>query len=175
VAKKTEKKTKRKGGGKLNRTHMVTIRLDPKLRYFTDLAARTQRRTTSGFIEWAIEKSLSEIILNDLDGALTNLVDETEILWDIDEPDRFVKLALNFPYLLTYDEQVMWKLIGENGYLWKGTFEKDVDRIWTWNISQRNLIIDKLREHWDTFKDVADGKIDASELPQWEKDDPIPF
>jgi len=107
VAKKTEKK----GGGKLKRTHMVTIRLDPRLRYLTDLAARTQRRTTSGFIEWAIEKALSEIILKDFDDALTSLMDEAAILWDIDETDRFLKLALNYPYLLTYDEQVMWRLL----------------------------------------------------------------
>ena len=169
------KKTEKKGGGKLKRTHMVTIRLDPRLRYLTDLAARTQRRTTSGFIEWAIEKALSEIILKDFDDALTTLADEAVILWDIDEADRFVKLALNYPYLLTYDEQVLWKLIRENGYLWKGAYGKDKDRIWTWKISQDSLRIDKLREHWDTFKDVAHGKIDASELPQWRNDDRIPF
>ena len=175
MAKKTEKKTERKGGGKLKRTHMVTIRLDPKLRYFTDLAARTQRRTTSGFIEWAIEEAISKIFLQDFDGAATTLADEAVILWDIDEADRFAKLALNFPYLLTYDEQVLWKIIKRNGYLWKGEYGEEEDRMWIWNINQDSLIIDKLREHWDTFKDVAHGKIDASELPQWEKDDRIPF
>ena len=44
---------KDRGGSKLNRTETVTIRLDPKLRYLTELAARKQRRTVSSFIEWA--------------------------------------------------------------------------------------------------------------------------
>ena len=55
---------KRKGGGgKLARSETVTVRLDPKLRYLAELAARKQRRTVSSFIEWAVEQSFSGVNL----------------------------------------------------------------------------------------------------------------
>ena len=42
--------SKRKGGGgKLARSETVTVRLDPKLRYLAELAARIQRRSVSSF------------------------------------------------------------------------------------------------------------------------------
>ena len=53
------------GGGKLNRSETVTIRLDPKLRYLTELAARKHRRTVSSFIEWAIESMLDKVVLRE--------------------------------------------------------------------------------------------------------------
>jgi hypothetical protein len=31
-------------------------------------------------------------------------------LWDVDEAERFAKLALGYPHLLTHEEQVRWKL-----------------------------------------------------------------
>src|SRR4051795_7355266 len=84
--------TKRRGGGgKLARSETVTIRLDPKLRYLTELAARKQRRTVSSFIEWAIESALDRIILresyNQYQGGTVEetLGDQAEVLWDIDD------------------------------------------------------------------------------------------
>src|SRR5215467_4773736 len=99
----------RGGGSKLNRTETVTIRLDPKLRYLTELAARKQRRTVSSFIEWAIEQALSHVELDDE----KTVAQEAGILWDTDEAYRVSKLGLRYPALLTYDEQVLWKLIRE--------------------------------------------------------------
>ena len=46
------------GGGKLARSETVTVRLDPKLRYLAELAARLHRCTLSSYIEWAINASL---------------------------------------------------------------------------------------------------------------------
>ena len=99
----------RSGGSKLQRSETVTLRLDPKLRYLADIGARAQRRTVSSFIEWAIENVLNKVILKgnaDLQGF-------SYILWDPTEADRFAKLAIYFPEFLTYDEQVLWKLIFE--------------------------------------------------------------
>src|SRR4051794_21564371 len=52
-----------RGGAKLNRSETVTVRLDPKLNYLCELAARAQRRTKSSFIEWAVADSLRNVIL----------------------------------------------------------------------------------------------------------------
>jgi hypothetical protein len=104
--------SKRKGGGgKLTRTETVTVRLDPKLRYLAELAARKQRRTVSSFIEWAVEESMKHTYLD----SNASIDDMAGSLWDVDEPDRFAKLAFAHEFMLTHEEQVLWKLICENG------------------------------------------------------------
>jgi hypothetical protein len=160
---------KRKGGGKLSRSETVTVRLDPKLRYLAELAARRQRRTVSSYIEWAIEDSLRHFSL-DLNGSVV-LADEAEALWDVDDADRFAQLALRHPDLLTHDEQVLWKLVRENGLLWRGNFA-GVDREWTWSIDDESLLFDRLRQHWSTFCAVAEGSASAKQLPTWAKTRP---
>lgn len=159
----------RKGGGKLSRSETVTVRLDPKLRYLAELAARRQRRTVSSYIEWAIEDSLKHFSLH-LNGNGV-LADESEALWDVDDADRFARLALRHPDLLTHDEQVLWKLVRENGLLWRGNY-LGVDREWTWSVSEEDLIFDRLRQHWPKFCAVADGSGSASDLPTWVKTKP---
>jgi hypothetical protein len=161
------------GGSKLNRSETVTMRLDPKLRYLTELAARQHRRTVSSFIEWAIERQLDHVILfedydfHDRSTSKVSLADEAQKLWDIDEPDRIAKLALHYPELLSYEEQVIWKLIRECGYLWKGTY--DQQGYWTWEVKPGSLDFNRLRTHWETFKQVAAGEADKDSLPHWEE------
>lgn len=86
------------GGGKLNRTETVTVRLDPKLNYLCELAARAQRRSRSSFIEWAVQRAIT----GDPDFG------ERDQLWDIDPDRRLTLLAEKAPHLMTYDEQVEW-------------------------------------------------------------------
>jgi hypothetical protein len=54
---------KKGGGGKLFRTELVSVRIDPKLRFAVELAARKQRRTASSFVEWAIEEAIKRLPL----------------------------------------------------------------------------------------------------------------
>ena len=105
--------SKRKaGGGKLSRSETVTVRLDPKLRYLASLAARKQRRTLSSFIEWAVERVLREVDL-----GRGSIAEEAYELWDVEEADRFVLLALHAPDLLTFEEQQLWKALVSSGLL----------------------------------------------------------
>lgn len=94
----------------MNRSITVGVRLDPKLHHLAVLAARKQRRSLSGFLEWVVKESLERISLAD-NG--TSLADEAAWLWDVDETDRFVRLALRHPNLLTYEEQGTWKRLSE--------------------------------------------------------------
>lgn len=182
--------SKRKaGGGKLSRSETVTVRLDPKLRYLAELAALKQRRTLSSFIEWAIEDSLGRVLLKE--GVYTNdpgttVADAATQLWDVDDADRFAKLALSYPDLLTHEEQKRWKLVRENGYLWKGSYAKSGGK-WTWQVDEESLMFDRLRACWDTFCSVARGEAAPDTLPKWvaakvpastgfdDMDDDIPF
>jgi hypothetical protein len=157
---------RRGGGGKLSRSETVTVRLDPKLRYLAELGSRKQRRTLSSFIEWAVERvtrgdeGTPEIVKAEGVTPKGLLVE----LWDVDEADRFVKLATCHPELLSYSEQVLWKLIKEAENLWDGP----IDASGNWTYDTDDILSFKfaaLREHWDTFKAVARGQADKSALP----------
>ncbi|MGS1004703.1 hypothetical protein ACVCH0_24210 [Burkholderia glumae] len=189
-----EQERKKSGGGKLTRSETVTVRLEPKLRYLAEIAGRKHRRTLSSFIEWAIQAQLANVFLDDgRDSSLrpTSVEDVANDLWDVDEEDRFVKLALRFPDLLTHEEQVLWKLIKECGYLWRGNWTGKGDiQDWKWELSESGFVYERLREKWDIFVAVARGEKDRSALPSWprqrprvstdkagweEMDDDIPF
>jgi hypothetical protein len=166
------------GRGRGSRSATVSVRLDPKLRYFAELAARKQRRTISSYVEWAIEENLRSNGLLGFDGP--SFADQMNNLWDVDESDRFAKLAFAHPDLLTHEEQIRWKLICENGSLWIGRFW-GASQEWTWTPSINSLIFPKLREHWDIFCKVARFELSKEQLPSWQKfkvkdeGDEVPF
>ncbi len=171
---------KRKGGGgKLTRTETVTVRLDPQLRYLADLAGRLHRRTLSSYIEWAIKNALDDepirpVWLKGSEVSDHTIGSETEYLWDVDESDRFAKLALRYPSLLTHDEQILWKLIRENGFLWRGRYLKTTGE-WEWEIKDGDLVLERLRKDWGKFTAVANGVADKSVLPTWPKNKKVSF
>jgi hypothetical protein len=154
---------KRGGGGKLSRSETVTVRLDPKLRYLAELAARKQRRTLSSFVEWAIEENLKNIHLDDGGDRSKSIAIQAAELWDVDEPDRFAKLAVRYPQMLAHDEQVLWKLITENGYFWRKYSDG------SWSVDNVSLIFERLREYWLNLNKVARGDLPKSALPEWDE------
>ncbi|MCA3106710.1 MAG: hypothetical protein IOD09_11700 [Rhodocyclaceae bacterium] len=171
----TEQEMRKGGGSKLSRSETVTVRLDPKLRYLAELAARLHRRTVSSYVEWAIEASLDNAVVKpDFEGRGASIKDDAEYLWDVDEADRFAKLALRYPHLLSHEEQVRWKLIRECGYLWRGRYGPPPLQEWQWRIEEDTLLFDRLREEWELFGAVANGDKPASELPKWSKSNPAP-
>ena len=171
----TDEKKRVGGGGKLGRTETVTVRLDPKLRYLIELAARKHSRTVSSYIEWRLKMSLDSEDVRPVNtpahvAAPETIGSEGEYLWDVDGADRFVRLALRYPHLLTHEEQVRWKLIRENGFLWKGSYAGRQSE-WTWTVDENSFIYPHLREHWATFCAVADGTASQDQLPAWAKTD----
>lgn len=161
-----KKATHRESGGKLNRSETVTVRLDPKLRYLAELAARKQRRTLSSFIEWAIEDSLHRVELYQGSGYNSDhsikVHDEINKLWDVDEADRFCNLALSYPELLTHEEQRLWKLIQELNMAIVG--EKDEQ---TWSLFIDNKpIYPAIRTLWSSLWSHINGDLKHDELLQ---------
>jgi hypothetical protein len=156
------------GAGK-RKSEVVTIRLDPKLKYIAELAARKQRRTLSSYIEWAVEQSLSNLQASEYTPPgypiPRSFADVAATAWDVDEADRFVKLAQNFPELLTHDEQRVWKLICECGGFWRGWFEGPK---WRWHCIEgggAGVLFPEVRKHWRTLHQVARGEEPVSALP----------
>jgi hypothetical protein len=161
---------KQTGGGKLARSEVVTVRLDSRLRYLAELAARKQRRTVSSFIEWAVEESLRRISLHSASGYVDadnpSIVEDSIRLWDIEEADRFAWLAFRHSDLLTYDEQILWKSLQENGYIWRGRYDKNGR--WVWKVGPDSLIYQRLREYWDGFVLWARGERSKAVWPFWQ-------
>ncbi len=106
-----EKNRKAKAGG--TRTEVFAMRLDPKLKYLAEIAARKQRRSLANFIEWSMEQTLGAVQLFESEDGLQNrsVLDEANRLWDLEPSDRLIKLAENYPDLLNYEEQIIWKAI----------------------------------------------------------------
>lgn len=162
-------KGKRGGGGKLSRSETVTVRLDPKLNYLCELAARAQRRTKSSFIEWAIENALSSVGIpgerKNAAGDLWTIQERNVDLWDVDEPDRFIALVALAPSLLTHDEQMIWKVISTSPFLWRGTwYDGGDEEVWMWNANKPfTIVFDRLRDNWESINRVAEGLEPRSE------------
>lgn len=117
----TEKNRKAKAG--VPRTEVFALRLDPKLKYLAEIAARKQRRSLANFVEWAIEEALKGVPLAELDinGNGPTVANVATQLWALDESDRLRNLATHYPELLSYDEQLVWRVICEHSTYNSGT------------------------------------------------------
>jgi hypothetical protein len=157
------------------RSEVVTVRLDPRLKYLGEIAARKQRRTLSGYIEWAVEQSLKSVVLaeNEGDGSPVTVENAERIngLWEVDEAERIAKLALHYPELLTFEEQVIWRRVRDCGLLWRGKYTGPEGE-WVWSVTPASLLWDRLRECWTVIKGVANGSLPAEKLPTWQKTKP---
>ena len=156
--------------GRKIRSETVTVRLDPKLRYLAELAARKQRRTLSSYIEWAIEASLNQVHLDEGEGwsntQPTSVADVASKLWDVEEADRFAELALRYPDLLTHHEAVMWKVVREYGYFWSGQYDEKTGEF-GWTVHAGSLVHERLRSEWLIINAIGRGITDKDSLPKY--------
>lgn len=160
---------KKKGaGGKLSRSEIVTVRLDPKLRFAAELVARKQRRTLSSFVEWAIEKAVSEEVVRPLtsDGSGDTALEAMARVWDVEEADRFIKFAENYPELLNYDEECLWKIIKETPYFFIDVVKNDeTSSRLEWSVSSENINFRRVRDCWGQLQRVLSGEESKDLLP----------
>jgi hypothetical protein len=101
------------------RSGMLNMRIEPKLKYLAELAAREENMTLSFFVTRAIQMALEAgQSSNDANSEespfepISRNQLRSEGFWDIDEADRFFKLATFRHDLLTDAEKRLWKLFG---------------------------------------------------------------
>ena len=167
----TEVKRKSKAG--TPRTEVFAMRFDPKLKYLAEIAARKQRRSMANFVEWAIEEALKNVYLverSDYNNQGETVADATSKLWALDESDRLIRLATNFPELLTYDEQTVWRVICEHS-----TYNADSKRVSKFK-EKDDVDVNLVRDCWPEIKAYALGTGTKEELNEAQcLHDPIPF
>ena len=165
----TEHEVRKGGGGRLTRSETVTVRLDPKLRYLAELAARKQRRTLSSFIEWAIEDSLKSVLLYqctgyDGDNESVSVADASIALWDVDEAERFVRLAIRYSELLTHQEQEIWKLLLDSSLLLPAQSRRANQLMWDFAVLE-DKVFPTIRTRWAGLMTAYAGS--TSERSDW--------
>ncbi len=153
--------SKKKGaGGKLKRNQVITVRLDPKLKFGAELAARRQRRTLSSYIEWAIEQSLQNIKIDGIATAFSAMND----VWHVEEADKFINFAFKFPELLNYDEERLWQLIIEHEYFWR-CLKRSNGHI-SYGCWTSTILHFRVREQWETLHEIIEGTRNEDEIPE---------
>lgn len=152
---------------KPSRTETVTVRLDPQLRYMAEIAARKQRRSLSSYIEWAVEYSLKQVKLYEGSGYNANedvtVQDEAARLWDVDDAERFIRLAIYYPALLTQEEQERWKMLSDSQLLAPAR-QRDISGNVVWNSAElEDRVYPAVRMAWPAMLIAhAEGKVSSA-------------
>lgn len=161
-----------KQGGSLARTETVTIRLDPKLNYLCELAARSQRRTKSSLIEAALALALNQVPVDPRprEEPTPSIAALAEVLWDVDEVTRFQLLAFHAPHLMTYEEQTIWSTLMKTAHYWIGEWRvlDPFNLRYEYACNPQSLWIDRIREDWTLIKNVASKRTNEDRLPKME-------
>lgn len=166
------RKAKEPSGGRLTRSDTVTIRLDPRLNYLCEIAARVQRRTKSSFIEAAIDEAVHRIPLEPRGNPqyTTTVGEDADRLWHVRAHERLIALAQIAPHLMTMDEQEIWAVICEYGFFWRGKWVTEgFEESWSWECEPAKLITERVADSWNKIVEVAQGKAETTILPEYEK------
>ncbi len=167
----TERKRKPKSAGP--RTEVFAMRLDPKLKYLAEIAARKQRRSLANFVEWALDEALAKVKLDesgDFTGQYAISVrDEANKLWDLEPSYRLINLAEKYPELLTYEEQIIWNAIFEitASETFKDGAGKPQYRVYDFVVVEgKNKSADRMvvRECWPTLVAYAEGNATVEDV-----------
>jgi predicted TIM-barrel fold metal-dependent hydrolase len=149
---------KRKGGGAKNaRSEIVTVRLDPRLRYLAEVAAKVQRRTLSSYIESAVETSLSDVVIDPEKGISVAAASST--LWFIGEPARLARLNQLYPHLLNIKEQRLVRAAKEmRPFIGSTTGRAGDER------DQAERHAEDLRPYWEFLEQAAEEDLPIQEI-----------
>ncbi|HFL2800508.1 TPA: hypothetical protein ACGWUX_004704 [Pseudomonas aeruginosa] len=139
-------------------TVSVSLRVDPSIKYAIDIAARVQKRTVTGVVEWSVEKALTTVkmpvdfmVMNEnLAPAMPEpqsvMEAVKERLWYPDESIRLVRLAFEYPSLLTFEEGLIWESIRLSPPFWRF-----VPRVSEEASPWKNARIDVISKYWPTL------------------------
>ena len=142
------------GGGKLKKSEVVQVRLDPMLRMAAELAANTERRTLSAFIEMAVDRAVKQCFVTTVGENLpVTAWKVAQECWSAEPAWRLNTLYGMYPDLLTIREKTMME-----GVIFLG-------KIAAWGQERIDPVDIVLAGNgWDELCQYADGEISFDEL-----------
>lgn len=96
----------------LPKTEIISVRIDPQLRFAAEIAAGRERRPLSSLIEWMLERAMREFEISRNESPSVTAWEVAEQCWHVNPVWRLYKLSSAFPELMTFDERNQWNCIG---------------------------------------------------------------
>ena len=143
------------------RSETLTFRLDAKLKFLSELAARSQGRKLSNFVESALREALGSVIVEDEREAThgnepdyspvrgRTLADIADTLYSTDDAVRFYNVATMVPWLATEGEAKLLAILIHSDYF----------------APARVLHASRVREDWEMLAAIRDGEAEMDILP----------
>jgi hypothetical protein len=130
----------------------VTVAFDEKTRYTLEIAARKEHRTVSNFINEAVLSYIPTMTITECNER-TPLSQIIEEIWSPFAATRFVLQADRLSTSLTFEEEILWKIIQSDNSLWNtGPHGEEISRDGNAEIGIRH---EYLRERWEELKAKA--------------------
>lgn len=122
----------------------ISLRIDPKIKFALDIAGKTQKRSLTAVVEWAVSKALS---LEPVDNE-NNFMGVINDIWTTDASKRFINLCYKLPEALTYEEQRLWETIKASSVFWK-----DYDKC---KFTKDEIILHRLNVEWEPLLEYVE-------------------
>lgn len=140
------------------RSETLTFRLDARLKFLADLAARSQGRKLSNYVEQSLEQSLANVLIEDerepsprtLEKPYgRSLADMADQLWDVNESKRFLNVIRTAPWLIRDGESNLLRFLQHSDYY-----------------APRGLLNGaRIADDWEMLRTIADGNAEIDILP----------
>ena len=96
----------------------ITVRVTPRTKFVIDLLTKSQHRSVTALFESFVARAEEDEFVHEDEGGPRSLVD---MLWDTDDISRLVNLASIAPKFMTYEEQVLWRVMRDEPLFWVET------------------------------------------------------
>jgi hypothetical protein len=140
------------------RSETLTFRLDARLKFLTGLAARSQGRKLSNYVEQSLEQSFANVLIEDEREPNTetnakpygkSLADMADQLWDVNESTRFLNVVHTAPWLITDGESKLLSVVRHSDYY----------------APKGRLDSGRIADDWEMLRAIADGTAEFDLLP----------
>jgi hypothetical protein len=140
------------------RSETLSFRVDARLRFLSDLAARSQGRKLSNYVEQSLEQSLSNVLIEDEREPNTeiherrygrSLADLADQLWDANESTRFLNVVRIAPWLVSDGESNLLHFLRHSDYYAPGGLLSSL----------------RIANDWEMLRPIADGTAGIDILP----------
>lgn len=136
--------------GSRSKSEVITIRINPKLKFGLELMARLHNRSVAQTVELSIQR-----VLEDPYDGIQNLRDvryDRDIinkLWSPHRGERLFKMVIEHPELLNYEEEVLWNKLTRAGVTEGYLAGAELGELTVLPNCNRQELEERIAEFWD--------------------------